>query len=152
MNCEIVMRWECGYWDEMWNVLRNENGDLKCVCEWKGWLLGIVGLCDRESWVGRIATRKCEMARLSRADSLVGGHLYWEMKWYENRKEMLWEKKWNVRKCEVESSKFELMNLLWFWFGWWFVRLIWLWIAWIVNHFDWFWIGIQIRWFVLIVC
>ena len=95
MNCEIVMRWECEYWDEMWNVLRNENGDLKCVYEWKGWLLGIVGLCDRESWAGRIATHVCEMVRLSRADSLVGGHLIEKC---EMRTDMRKEMKWI--KCE----------------------------------------------------
>ena len=87
----VMMKRDCElwYWNELWDcdemrmwILRwnvkcveKWNGDLKCVCEWKGWLLGIVGLCDRESWAGRIATRMWEMARLSQADSLVGGHL-----------------------------------------------------------------------------
>ena len=54
------------------------------------------GMCDvwkRESWAGRIATRVCEMARLSRADSLVGGHL--------DINENVKEKERNCENCEV---------------------------------------------------
>ena len=44
-----------------------------------------------------MATRVCEMARLSRADSLVGGHL--------NINENLNEKESKCEECEVESSE-----------------------------------------------
>ena len=131
MNCE--------YWDEMWNMLSNENGDLKCVCEWKGWLLGIVGLCDRESWAGWIATRIWGMARLSRADSLVGGHLYWEM-WNDMRKEMKWYEKRNEMWENVRLSHPILI---------WNDCCDWNWLMtcvndWVVNYFDW-----EILWLVL---
>ena len=100
MNCDEkygemwwVENWDSGKWNELHCC--NENCALICDCEWNGWLLGILGLCDRESWAGRIATRMWGMARLSRADSLVGGHL---IEKYEMRNDMRKEMKWI--KCE----------------------------------------------------
>ena len=127
-----VENWDSGKWNELHCC--NENCALICDCEWNGWLLGIVGLCDRESWAGRIATRMWGMARLSRADSLVGGHLI--EKW-----EMIWEKKWNEMWGNVRLSHPNLfwMKLMCFEIDWWIVKLAWyelcgLWFAKIVCN------------------
>ena len=87
--------------------------------------MGMWYVYDRENWAGRIATHICEMVRLSRTDSLVGGHLI--VKWYER----------NGKKCEemwgwVIRSRFDedwyglnfiefelnLVDGLCWWFGW----------------------------------
>ena len=131
----IWLKWEWWYWVELWNwdIIRNvnlwgvencnngkwcewhccnKNCALICDCEWNGWLLGILGLCDRESWAGRIATRMWGMVRLSRTDSLVGGHLI--EKW-----EMIWEKKRNEMWGKVRLSHPNL-----FWWNWCVLKLI----------------------------
>ena len=151
MNCDEkygemwwVENWDSGKWNELHCC--NENCALICDCEWNGWLLGILGLCDRESWAGRIATHMWGMARLSRADSLIGGHLYWEMKWYEKRKEKKWEKKRNdmrkEMKCEemwgwVIRSWYEMIDVIEI--DWWLVTMIELWITLIGKYYDWIW-------------
>ena len=112
--------WNVDWFVVLWNVMNCDEKygemwwELKYVVVENGERMTHenVWMCDRESWAGRIATRLCEMARLSRADSLVGGHLI--VKWYE---------KWNEKKCEVESS---IPNLMWFDIGWWLEKMIWL--------------------------
>ena len=82
------------WWVVNWMlVIRN----VKC-CDWEWERM------TRENvisvWSGKLSRADsyplCEMARLSRADSLVGGHLI--VKWYEKWNEKKWEEMWgNVR-------------------------------------------------------
>ena len=87
-------------------------------------------VCDRESWAGWIATRTCEITRLSRADSLVGGHLIVNCEIVK-----LWDEvKVNVRKYKIESSILILMKIDVVWRWVWIEMLIWL-----SNYFGWTW-------------
>ena len=102
-------------------------------------------VCERESWAGRIATRVCEMARLSRADSLVGGHL-------------------NVKLCEEMKENVRLSHpfLIWWeliwienWFKVWDVELVENCFCWVLNMIDgwnWFRLYIHYEMYVIIVC
>ena len=134
MNCdenliviENVMWWVVNWVNVMRCVVRCVlNCDEKCEVLWlrmgkdDSWECK---MCDRESWTGRIATRMCEMARLSRVDSLVGGHLI--VKWYE---------KWNEKKHEEMWGQVRLSHpfpicweLIWIECDWnWIVLIDWL--------------------------
>ena len=127
----FVLRWIVKLW---WEIFIN------CVEKWEllwlwmekddSWGKGYV--CDRESWAGRIATRKYEMTRLSRMDSLVGGHLYWEM-WNDMRKEMKCEEMWGW----VIRYWYEIIIVIEI--DCWLVSMIELWITLIEKYYDWIW-------------
>ena len=134
----FVLRWIVKLW---WEVFVNYVEKWELLWLWMekddSWGKGYV--CDRESWAGRIATRKCEMVRLSRVNSLIGGHLYWEM-WNDMRKEMKWYDKRNEMWGNVRLSHPILI---------WNDCCDWNWLMacindWIVNYFDW-----EIVWLVL---
>ena len=118
--------------------------NVKC-CDWER------GRMTRENvisvWSGKLSRADsyplCEMARLSRADSLVGGHLI-----------MKWNEKWKEKKCE---EKWGWLIHSWFvekWYGlvvieielfdWLVVLMNWMRIDWIEDclveiSYGWIW-------------
>ena len=141
------MWWVDVLWDVLWIVMRN----VKCYdWEWER--------MTRENvisvWSGKLSRADsyplCEMARLSRVDSLVGGHLI-----------VKWSEKWNEKKCEEKWGNVRLSHpihvcweLIWIEYDWDWIVLIdccdddWLINGWIENcliesSFGWYLNGLQ---------
>ena len=99
-NCDGKRLWDL--WWEMWMVV---------IVNGKGWLVGIVVLCDRESWAGRIVS------------SVATYIVKWEMKWEKVKIcEEMWG--WVIQCCcENDCGKLNMIDSLLN--------------DWFVNYFDW---------------
>ena len=109
-KCGSVIECNCDWdyiWDCDWNCDCECDWACDCDCEWGRMTQGMCVVWERESWAGRIATRVWEMARLSRTDSLVGGHL--------NINENLNEKE---NKCEEMWGWVIRIKLMWIVVDW----------------------------------